>query len=178
MRHTAIKTASKSPPVVTWMVRCQNVTFLLFLLPSLHRRDLRLAVLGKQVIQRLGQQLLNRRAALCRQDAQLLLHLWREIAGDVALSFATRTEEWPPALLGSARLPFRGGHLAPVAGRVGLALHRLPQVGGPFDHERPRFAPETPLRVHTQTCKPVQPPGLPFPPLRTRRPSVRPRPRR
>src|SRR3954451_6844787 len=94
------------------------------LLTLLHRRDLRLAVLGKQVVQRLGQQLLNRRAALCRQDAQLLFHLRRKIAGDVALSFTTRTEEWPPALLGSTRLPSRGGHLAPVAGRVGLAPHR------------------------------------------------------
>ena len=53
---------------------------------AIDRRDLRLAVFGKEVIERFGEERLDRGLMLGRQEAELGLDLSREIAGDVGLA--------------------------------------------------------------------------------------------
>ena len=58
----------------------------------LKRRDLGLAVLGKKIIQRLGEQILNSRVMFGREKPQLLFDLRRKVASDVAFPFPARPE--------------------------------------------------------------------------------------
>ena len=55
----------------------------------LHRRDLGLAVPGKEIIERLGGQILNSRVMLSRQKLKLLLDRRRKTGGSLALTGAT-----------------------------------------------------------------------------------------
>ena len=49
----------------------------------LERRDFGLAVLGEEIVESLGQQVLDRGLALGRQQPELLFHGRREVAGDI-----------------------------------------------------------------------------------------------
>jgi hypothetical protein len=53
--------------------------------------DFGLAILGEQVIESLGEEILNRGIAIGSQNTQLLLHSWMKITGDVALALPA----WP-----------------------------------------------------------------------------------
>ena len=54
------------------------------------RRDLGLAVLGKEIIQRLGEQILNSCVMLGREKTQLPFDLRWKVASDVAFPFPSR----------------------------------------------------------------------------------------
>ena len=56
------------------------------------RRDLGLAVLGKEIIQRLGEQILNSRVMLGREKTQLSFDLRWKVASDVAFPFPVENE--------------------------------------------------------------------------------------
>ena len=58
--------------------------------------DLRLAVLGKEIIQRLGEQILNSCLVLGREKPQLLFDLRRKVASDVAFPFPARPKMKSP----------------------------------------------------------------------------------
>ena len=60
------------------------------------RRDLGLAVLGKEIIQRLGEQILNSRVMLGREKTQLPFDLRWKVASDVAFPFPSRSKMKSP----------------------------------------------------------------------------------
>ena len=60
------------------------------------RRDLGLAVLGKEIIQRLGEQILNSRVMLGREKTQLPFDLRWKVGSDVAFPFPSRPKMKSP----------------------------------------------------------------------------------
>jgi hypothetical protein len=56
-----------------------------------HRSNLGLPMFCKEIVERLGEQILNRGVAVSSEDTQLPLHCRRKIARDVALPFSA----WP-----------------------------------------------------------------------------------
>jgi hypothetical protein len=88
-----------------------------------HRSNLGLPMLCKEIVKRLGEQILNRSVAVSSKDTQLPLHCWRKIARDVALPFSAGPEV---RTLGRGR-----GRVVLLRGRLryrhlGTGLKRLP----------------------------------------------------
>src|ERR1035441_9565964 len=55
-----------------------------------HRSNLGLPMFCKEIVERLGEQILNGGVAVSSEDAQLLLHRRRKITRDIALPFSAR----------------------------------------------------------------------------------------
>jgi hypothetical protein len=50
---------------------------------SFHGRNLRFAMLRKEIVEGLGKQILDRRVVIGSENSQLLLDRWRKVASDI-----------------------------------------------------------------------------------------------